>query len=312
MNGEEKENYNSLDDFMESKEFNTYKKELTSFPSSSWIIEDDFNIDDINYLEVINYPISWWIEALDKELGWQPIWKYMMLYGAAWCWKTTLTLQIAISNHSRWNNVCYLSFEMPKRDFIIQNMRSRAWLKQSGVWISVLPTPSQQYKMKEFINSIRGIDIKWYKSQPSMKEFESIMNSLMNDWTPNWGKYHQIIIDNLWMIWRWDGKDEMQLYWEASAFIKNFCDRSWISVIMLHHTNKGSEQWNWKRWFSAFRWNWKLADDCDYVVQLQREYLDLWETQSTIKIEKDRIAWKNWYTLPLSFDNWIFRWDSFM
>ena len=207
---------------------------------------------------------------------------------------------MAMENAALGNNVCYLSFEMPKKDFVIQNMRTRAWLKQSWVGESTLPTPPQQSIMKKFINSIRDIDIKWFKSQPSMKEFKEILNWLIRQ------DYKQIIIDNLWMIWRQDSKDEMQLYWEISAYVKEYCDRSGISVVMLHHTNKWSESWNGKRWFSAFRWNWKLADDCDYVVQLQREFMESWGTEATIKVEKDRISWKNWYTLPLEFNEWVF------
>lgn len=194
---------------------------------------------------------------------------------------------------------------MPKKDFIIQNMRTRAWIKQTWVWESLLPTPWQQVIMKDFIHSIRDIDIKWYVNQPSLNDFKDIMNSLKNEW------YHQIIIDNLWMIWRSDNKDEMQLYWEISAFVKDYCDNTQISVLILHHTNKWSEASNGKRWFSAFRWNWKIADDCDYVVQLQREFLEWWWTTSTIKIEKDRISGRNWYTLPLEFNNWVFMGDAF-
>ena len=113
------------------------------------------------------------------------------------------------------------------------------------------------------------------------------------------------------MIWRQDWSDEMKLYWEISSICKDFVDNSGISLTMLHHTNKWNEAMNGKRGFSAYRWNGKLADDCDYVVQLQREYLEDWQTQSTIKIEKDRISWKNWYTMPLIFSNWIFKWDIF-
>lgn len=305
MIGDNKESYNSVEDFLESDELWEYREEITSMKKKPLLEEEVFDISSINFMEIIKYPISWGIDKLDKELWWQPNGKYMMLYGWAGSGKTTLTLQIAEVNGHEGNHPCYLSFEMPKKDFVIQNMRSRAWIKQSGVGESLLPTPDQQRKMKEFISSIEWIEIKWYVSQPSMDEFKSIMESLI--WTP----HKQVIIDNLWMIWRWDWKDEMQLYWEISAYVKDFCDRSNISVIMLHHTNKGSEAWNGKRWFSAFRGNWKLADDCDYVVQLEREFKEEWLTQSRIKIEKDRISGRNWYTLDLEFESGIFKGDVF-
>lgn len=295
------EKYNSLDEYFSSDELNEYREAIKNFKKPS-LQEEEFDLDKINFLEVINYPISWWIKALDKELWGQPTGKYTMLYGWPSTWKTTLTLQIAIDNQNRWNNVCYLSFEMPKKDFIVQNMRTRAWIK--NVWVGewILPTPSQQCIMKEFIESIRNIEIKWFINQPSLENFKEILKSLEDK------EYVQIIIDNLWMIWRADNKDEMQLYWEISAYIKEYCDRTGIAVLLLHHTNKWSEQWNGKRWFSAFRWNGKIADDCDYVVQLQREYREDWTTESTIKVEKDRISGRNWYTMPLMFNNWRFSW----
>jgi KaiC/GvpD/RAD55 family RecA-like ATPase len=268
-------------------------------------MEDDFSLDDIKFDEIINYPISWWIKSLDEDLWWQPKWKYIMLYGWPSTWKTTLTLQVWIENTKIWNKVCYLSFEMPKKDFIVQNMRTRAWLKQVWVWESTTPTINQQQIMKAFVESIKWMDIKWYIKQPSLKEFKDIMESL------SFEHYDEIIIDNLWMIWRWDNKDEMQLYWEISAFIKEYVDKTWTTVLILHHTNKWSEASNWKRWFNSFRWNWKIADDCDYVIQLQREFMDNGWTSTTIKVEKDRISGKNWYSLPLMFENWVFSWDVF-
>lgn len=297
--------YSNLSEFLESQELEQYRKEIKIFKQQFTIEEDNFSIDDIVFDEVIHYPISWWVKALDEDLWWQPKGKYIMLYGWPSTGKTTLTLQVAIENSILWNKVCYLSLEMPKKDFIIQNMRTRAWLKQVWVWDSTKPTQQQQLIMKEFVGKIKDIDIKWYIKQPTLKEFKDIMESLsVND-------YDQIIIDNLWMIWRWDNKDEMQLYWEISAFLKEYVDKYSITVLILHHTNKWSEWSNGKRWFSSFRWNWKIADDCDYVIQLQREFLEWWQTQTTIKVEKDRISWRNWYSLPLIFNNWVFTWDVF-
>jgi hypothetical protein len=228
-----------------------------------------------------------------------------MLYWWPSTGKTTLTLQSAIVNQSLWNEVCYLSFEMPKKDFIVQNMRTRAGIVHKWVWNTIKPTQQQQQIMKEFIDAIRPLEIKWYVKQPSLNEFKEIMESL------KWEGYKMIYIDNLWMIWRQDWSDEMKLYWEISSFIKDFVDSTWITVLILHHTNKWSEASNGRRWFNSFRWNWKIADDCDYVVQIQREFLDWGNTQTAIKIEKDRIGWRNWYTLPLIFDKWIFKWDVF-
>lgn len=300
-----REVYNTLEEFMESDELTSYRETVADFKEKDLLEEEDFNLDSINFLQVINYPISWWIDRLDKDLWWQPEGKYIMLYGGPSTGKTTLTFQIAIDNQARGNKVCYLSFEMPKKDFIIQNMRTRAWLKQSGVGESVLPTPWQQRIMKDFIESIRDIDIKGYVKQPSLKDFKNILDSLKRS------GYQMIIIDNLWMIGRSDGKDEMALYWEISATVKDFCDSSNTSVMMLHHTNKGWEAQAGKRWFWAFRWNWKLADDCDYVIQLERAFNDDWTTQSKIKVEKDRISWRNWYTLDLIFNEWVFKGDCF-
>lgn len=296
--------YESLWDFLSSDELLQYREAIREVKKSKLLKEEEFSLDSIDFLETIVYPISWWIDALDNDIWWQPQWKYVMLYWWPSTWKTTLTMQSAIVNQKLWNNPCYLSFEMPKKDFILQGMRTRAWIEYKWVWEMIKPTPNQQSIMKEFINSIRWLEIKWFVSQPSLKEFKEIMNSL------RWDKYKMIYIDNLWMIWRQDGEDEMKLYWEISSFIKNFVDATWITVILLHHTNKWSEASNWKRWFSSFRWNWKIADDCDYVVQIQREFLDVW-TQTTIKIEKDRISWRNWYSLPLIFDRWIFKWEVF-
>lgn len=300
-----RELYSSVEQYLSSDELQEYRELIKEHTAPISIKEEEFNIDDINIMETISYPMSWGISALDKALGGRPVWKYMMLYGGPSSGKTTLTFQIAISNQTLGNKQCYLSLEMPKKDFIIQNMRSRAWLKQVGVGESILPSPSQQIIMKCFLQSIKDIDIKWYVKQPSMKEFKEIMNSLRNE------GYTEIIIDNLWMIGRSDGKDEMILYWEISSFIKDYCDSTWIGVMMLHHTNKWWESSNGKRWFGAFRWNWKIADDCDYVVQLQREFLETGETQSTIKIEKDRIGWRNGYTCPLEFYEGVFSWDPF-
>lgn len=294
----------TIEEFMESEELSSMREVLDK-PKATDLEEDDFDISTIDFRETITYPISWWIPALDQDLWWQPKWKYIMLYGGGWSWKTTLTLQTWLENARRGNKTCYLSFEMPKKEFVLQNMRKRAGIVQSWVWESTAPTDSQIAIMKKFVEEIKALDIKWYKAQPSFKQFTDIMNSLKYEW------YDMIIIDNMWMIWRADGKDEMQLYWEISSFIKSYCDSTEISVLILHHTNKWWESSNGKRWFWAFRGNGKIADDCDYVVQLQRVYLESWDTQSTIKVEKDRINWRNWYIKDLIFNNWVFSWDAF-
>lgn len=297
--------YEWVEDFLKSDDYKDIKSKLSDAEFAGVPQEEVFDLDDIDFNETISYPISWGIKALDEELWGQPKWKYSMLYWGPSTGKTTLTLQIAIENFKAWNKVRYLSLEMPKKDFVLQNMRTRAGIKQKGLWESVAPTLNQKMIMQDFIKDIKNIEITWYVNQPSLDEFKAILNSLKHKWDD------LIIIDNLWMIWRNDSYDEIKLYWMISAIIKDFCDETGIGVTILHHTNKWSEWQNGKRWFSSFRGNGKIADDCDYVLQLQREYLDGWSTESCIKIEKDRIGWNNWYTVWLEFDKWVFRKNTF-
>jgi replicative DNA helicase len=297
--------YEGVQDFLSSQDYQEMKTKLAD-AESVWVPqEEEFDLDSIDFNERISYPISWGISALDDELWGKPRWKYTMLYGWPSTGKTTLTLQIALENAKLWHKVRYLSLEMPKKDFVMQNMRTRAWIKQKWVWEAVVPSLNQKDIMQRFIRDIKQINIVGYVNQPSLEEFKSILNSLKLKWDD------MIIIDNLWMIWRNDPIDELKLYWMISSVIKDFCDETGIDVTILHHTNKWSEGQNWRRGFSAFRGNGKIADDCDYVVQLQREYLDTWETQSCIKVEKDRIGWNNGYTIWLQFDKWVFKKDIF-
>lgn len=291
--------------YLESDSLISLKRDLHKETDLKIPIEQDFDLDSIVFTEITSYPISWWIKALDDAIWWQPKWKYTMMYWWPSTGKTTLTLQVAEKNIALWNKVCYLSLEMTKESFVLQNMRTRAGLKPKWVWDSLIPSTQQVEIMRNFVQKLKKLEIKSYAEAPSYESFTEIMNSLIVEW------YDMIIVDNLWMIWRQDNLDEMVLYWKVSAFIKNYVDRSDIAVMLVHHTKKWNEASAGVRWYSAYRWNWKIADDCDYVIQLERQYLDNWTTSSRIKVEKDRVWWNNWYTLNLEFHNWEFVWWLF-
>lgn len=291
--------------YLESDSLISLKRDLHKETDLKIPREQDFDLDSIIFTETTSYPISWWITALDDAIWWQPKWKYTMMYWWPSTGKTTLTLQVAEKNIALWNKVCYLSLEMTKESFVLQNMRTRAGLKPKWVWNSLIPSTKQVEIMRNFVEKLKKLEIKSYAEAPSYESFTEIMNSLIVEW------YDMIIVDNLWMIWRQDNLDEMVLYWKISAFIKNYVDRSNISVMLIHHTKKWNEASAGVRWYSAYRWNWKIADDCDYVIQLERQYLDSWTTSSRIKVEKDRVWWNNWYILNLEFNNWEFVWWLF-
>lgn len=273
------------------------KENLKLEREANWLpaLEDEFTLSVESLFEI--YPFTWGIKELDESFWAIAYHRLIILAGDSWSWKTTFTMQQAIANANLWNKVAYMSLEMGEKLLIQQTARKRAGIsKNTKPWVKPIITQSQQdlyEKQLAYIQSIKNLDIRWYK-KITKESFLNEVRDLAN-------KFDLIVIDNLWMIGRWE--DELKFVPVITWELMQIRLEKQVTIIALHHLSKWKEHDKRLRTAEAMRWSNKIKDDLDLLAMIEKTDID-----TKISLMKDRYEWCS-ATMNLFFDKWVFKKD---
>lgn len=269
-----------------------FSKEV--LPDASWVISEEewrpFTVGE-------KTPFTWGLSSLDNKFWKIDYHRFIVAVWESWAWKTEYTLFQARKNADLWYKVCYISLEMGKAGLIERQCMKRAWVNKPQ-WDARDLSPNQLDIMKEMqqklwnypnldIIGLKDTSLAWLLSAIRYKEKEG---------------YVLFYIDNMGFI-KWENEDELEVTKLASRELKTLTNELKISIVLLHHFNKGNSMERYApRGKASIRWSGKIENDADYIFQVYRDF-ETWTNIAQILLEKDRIWWEP-ATVPIKFVKW--------
>lgn len=264
------------------------------------ILEDSLEVDLDDVIKPL--PFTWWIEEIDKKIGAFDYNRLIIVPWEAGSGKTTYTIQMAQENARNWLKVAYMSLEMWAKGLIVATAKKAAGIEmQTKAWQAVSVSEKQREIFRETVDELSGfknLDIIGYKKSLTLKSFEKELERLAAD-------YDLIYIDNLWFIWRTDGRKESELTPLITELCMNARKDYRVTIVALTHMTKGSEKQEGPRGRSAIRGSGKVIDDADKIVQIFRQ-----GDETSFILQKDRDNGLN-AIIPLIFNKGKFSVDCF-
>lgn len=269
-----------------------FSKEV--LPDATWIISEE-EMSPFTIWE--KTPFTRWLLSLDNKFWKIDYHRFVVAVWESWAWKTEYTLFQARKNADLWHKVCYISLEMWKAGLIERQCMKRAWVSKPQRDAKDL-SQNQIDIMKEMQKKLwdyPNLDIIWL-NDTSLRWLLSAIRYKQKEW------YALFYIDNMWFI-RWDNEDELETTKLTSRELKTLTNELKISIVLLHHFNKGSSMERYApRGKASIRWSGKIENDADYIFQVYRDF-ENWTNLAQILLEKDRI-WGEPATVPIKFVKW--------
>lgn len=266
-----------------------FSKEV--LPDASWVIAEEEWVPLTIWEKT---PFTWWLPSLDDKFWKIDYHRFVVAVWESWAWKTEYTLFQARKNADLWHKVCYISLEMWKAWLIERQCMKRAWVSKPQRDAKDL-SPHQLEVMKEMQQKLwnyPNLDIIWLKDTSLAGLLSAIRYKAKEG-------YVLFYIDNMWFI-KWETEDELEVTKLASRELKTLTNELKISIVLLHHFNKGSSVERYApRWKASIRGSGKIENDADYIFQVYRDF-ETWTSMAQILLEKDRIRWEP-ATVPINF-----------
>ena len=257
----------------------------------------EFDVSEV----VKQMPFVWGIDYMDEVFK---LIDYKELITIAWEWgcgKTTYTVQQAVENAKNGHKVLYLSFEMTRERLIKLNAQKYAGIPfQTKYWEKITYTEHQKKRFNERVKiftQTKGFVIRGYKA-PSLEEYTNILKSASKE-------FDLIFVDNLGMIWRNDWVNETEMIPKITSASLDVLKENNCSIVLLHHLTKWKEGEKWPRGKNAIRGSWKLLDDSDKILIINKT-----EINNIFSLVKNRMQGEIW-TCELIFNKWEFIRDIF-
>ena len=229
-----------------------------------------------------------WVPEMD-ELFWKVADKDLVVV-TAWTnqWKTTFINFLANSNWMSGKNVTYFTLELRAIEIKQRYAFVRVWLNknQFNEWDY---TEEQKNKMLKIIDQYEdNFKLYDFDEYPDIDTLCKLIEDLhKNKWQT------MFIIDNLWNIK--SNKSELDTQSDITSRLQQLKNKHDICIILIHHNNKFKKKESIQDHSLAnMRWNQKIADNSNIVIELSRDYDDV-TNQSTTKISqhKDTQWWVN-------------------
>ena len=244
----------------------------------------------IDFLE--KYKFTRGLDKINKALGKFHTWQMIILVWKAGMGKTEFCFHMAKNNAMIGNKVAYLSMEMKAADLVKRSARQYAHinkLERSDKNLTEEQKEDFTKHYKYFVN-INNLQIVSFDDETTIDVVEKYILELHTQWA------NLFFIDNLWFFT--GGINELERFAEISRRLKKLTNGYPLSIILLHHIKKTESKDEYKPGTSNdIRWNQKLVDDADKVVQIRRntdkKLEDLIEKQTVyLLIHKDREFWE--------------------
>lgn len=245
-------------------------------------------------------------DKVDNEVGRFHTGNLIMLVWRTAVWKTEYTFNMAKQNALKWNKVVYISMEMSPQQMIIRSARQVANINKID-WADKNISEIQKQQFHEYyshIASIENLKITSFEDN----DIITICNNII-ELSKLW--YRLFFLDNLWFIIDWNSDNELEVFAKVSRELKNITNKYPVSIILLHHLKKSfKKDENTPGSTSDIRWNQKLADDADRVIQIRRnmnpDIGDEKERRAVRFIQhKDREFW-DVCSVEIYFKNWAY------
>lgn len=273
------------------------KPEQKKEKKSSSVVVDSADID----LEHV-VPFTWWVKSLDEKFGKIDYHSFVIALWESGSGKTEFTFFQARQNANAGIKTCYIGLEMNKSKMINRIAMKRAGISKAQ-WDNKSFSEFQIDKMK----CIRDEIWRWNNLDIVSLDNPTAENICQFITEKNKDGYELFFLDNLWFIIGWPRDSELDVTREASRLFKNLTNQLNISLILLHHFNKGNSASRQKlRELSDIRSSWKIENDADLIFQIRRDFTEEDERYSSkvvFSLQKDR----NWWTpgiAEIKFVSW--------
>lgn len=269
-------------------------------PISSTLKSFDWTTPDLDRV----YSFTRWLEKIDIKFWRFDLNQLILLTGKTWIWKTQYTFFLAEKNALRWNKTVYITLEMPAQKLAERYARQKAGISKIKRSDKDLSDEEKQIFIKHhhWITNIENFKIV-SSENTRIDAIEQGIKDLASQWRT------LFIIDNLGFFSGWD--NELERFAEVSRRLKELTNNLPISIILLHHMKKSIREDAYKPWgLSEIRWNQKLSDDADKIVQIRRNMDPDVEDEeekntTTLILHKDR-EFGDIETINLQFKEWSY------
>jgi KaiC/GvpD/RAD55 family RecA-like ATPase len=212
------------------------------------------------------YAFTWGLKKIDNQVGRFHTGNLILLVWRAAVWKTEYTFHMAKQNALRWNKVVYITMEMTSDQMVLRNARKVVWISKQD-WTDKNITETQKEEFKKYYSYIASMDNLKIASFEN-NDIVTICNNIIE--LSRLG-YRLIFLDNLWFITDWNNDNELEVFAKVSRELKKITNKYPVSIVLLHHLKKSfKKDENKPGSTSDIRWNQKLSDDADKVIQIWR------------------------------------------
>lgn len=200
-------------------------------------------------------------------------------------WKTTFVNYMANANGSQGKKVAYMTIELNPMIIKERYAFSCLWISKDD-YNAGNYTEKQKEAMVRIINNYeKSFDLIGFDKAPSIDQLCEMILAMKEKW------YSLFIIDNLWNI---NAKgNELDQQKEITDKLQNLKNNNDLCIILIHHNNKVKKNEDARNHSLAnIRWNQKIADNANIVVEISRHYDDVTGISNTkITQHKDTMWW---------------------
>lgn len=232
-------------------------------------------VDTITKRQARDYRLacSYWIEILDKYLGWILDNELVVVWAQTWIWKSEIAYNISITNARKWHKVLLLALEWDIQEIALRYLQNKIAKKTH------LNTAEYRFNIKDYNK---------YENE-ALSETEKLLRQNLHVYDKseipgldkvkqlieeNHEKYDMIVIDHLHYINFENPAQENAEIWKAMRTLKQITDQINKPIVLMSHLRKAKEDHDPTIYDLYWSSNiWKEATTC---LLLTREKIESW------------------------------------
>lgn len=206
--------------------------------------------------------------VFDTDLWCLYKWELATIVAEGNSWKTTFALDMILRNTQLWSKCFYLNLEFPLWITFEKKRQDRHW--KTKISMTEL-TDEEQIDLKNYVNmQLSKFDndtLIWI----SIEELIKKLIELKSKW------YELVFVDtfskidgNMWTT-SWSSQNKCMI------LLQDFVGKTWMSIVLLHHTNKKKE----------FSWSEKIFDLSNVFLTISTND-ELWNNVRVYELKKDK------------------------
>lgn len=201
-------------------------------------------------------------------------WELITVVAQSNSWKTSFALDMMHENSVRWRKCFYINLEFP-----IRTVWESRWLflngKRKRNMTDLDPLSSEdQNKMKKYVDEkLKQFE---YYNEPNWMELDELVELILKKSEEG---YWFIVVDTFSKItWNLDSQKAHTNQNKTMETMQSVCQKLWIVVMLLHHTNK--------KW--EFEWSQKIMDLSNVFITITRDEDAYWNRLTKFELSKDK------------------------